>query len=118
MPFFLVYTDLDITVELDLPADAQHRMRGQILRLQAEGNLGTFKTRLAAELAKVFPEQVDWDLKPPTPAQQALAKSLSYQLGSEIPLEAEQSRFEMQRFIAQQLSLTRTGKRAKEPGQS
>lgn len=114
MSFFLVYTDLDFTVELALPADAHRRMRGQIQRLQEEGDLGAFKARLAAELVKVFPEQIDWDLKPPTPAQWALAKSLSVQFGSQIPLEAQESRFGMHRFIAEHLSLTRCG--AKVPG--
>lgn len=107
MPFFLVYTDLDFTVELPLSSDAHRRMRGQIQRIQDEGNLGAFKARLAAELERVLPEQIDWDLKPPTPAQWALARSLSVQLGSQIPSEAQESRFGMHRFIAEHLSLAR-----------
>ncbi len=59
MPFFLVYTDLDFTLELELGIDAQRRMREQMIRLKDEGALGAFKTRLSVELAKVFPEQID-----------------------------------------------------------
>ncbi|HDS1548049.1 TPA: hypothetical protein QEK98_000221 [Stenotrophomonas maltophilia] len=107
MPFFLVYTELDFTLELQLSADAQRRMHEQIIRLTAEGRVDTFKMRLSAELARVLPEQVDWDIKPPTPAQQALARSLALQLGSSIPIEARDSRFEMHRFISEQLLLTK-----------
>ncbi|MBA0382957.1 hypothetical protein CEE62_04605 [Stenotrophomonas maltophilia] len=103
MPFFLVCTDLDFTVELALSSDAQLRMRQQLMRLQDQGTLGTFGGRLSRELARAIPDLIDWDLKAPTPAQLALARSLSLQLSTAIPAAAIESRSEMHKFIAEQL---------------
>ncbi|RRU16124.1 MULTISPECIES: hypothetical protein [Stenotrophomonas] len=110
MPFFLVCTDLDFTIELGLTEDAQKRMQWQLLRLQDEGNLAAFGSKLSTELSKAFPELIDWDLKAPTPAQFALAKSLSLQFAMDIPQAARESRSEMHKFIAEQSARIRAKK--------
>lgn len=75
-------------------------MRQQLVRLQDQGSLVAFGGKLAKELARAFPELIDWDLKAPTPAQLALARSLGLQFATEIPESASESRSEMHRFIA------------------
>lgn len=77
MPFFLVCSDLHLTVKLMFTADAKGRMRQQLIRLQDQGNLAALGGKLARELAREFPELIHWDLNGPMPAQLALARFLS-----------------------------------------
>ncbi|CAM4430062.1 hypothetical protein CR156_18415 [Stenotrophomonas lactitubi] len=100
MSFFLVCPELDFTLELQLTTTAEEQMIKQILRVQDEGDLTRFELRLATELGKVLPEAVDWDIKPPTRAQLALAQSLARQAGCPVSDVARSSRFEMHQFIA------------------
>jgi hypothetical protein len=100
MSFFLVCPELDFTLELQLTTTAEEQMIKQILRVQDEGDLTRFELRLATELGKVIPEAVDWDIKPPTRAQLALAQSLARQTGCPVSDVARSSRFEMHQFIA------------------
>ncbi|MEN5100311.1 hypothetical protein [Stenotrophomonas sp. TWI809] len=100
MSFFLVCPELEFTLELQLTASAEEQMHRQIMRVQDEGDLTRFELRLAAELGKVLPEAVDWDIKSPTRAQLALAQSLARQMSHPISDLARSSRFEMHQFIA------------------
>lgn len=100
MDLYLVCTDLDLTIEIPLPQDRRLQIASQLSRIQERGDRRGFQIRLAEEVAKIIPDLTDWDLKPPTKAQLAFAKSLCNQLGCEIPTPALYSRTSMQKFLS------------------
>lgn len=101
MDLHLVCTELNFTLEIPLSESGGKRIATQLLRVQEQGDHLNFRIRLAEEIAKIIPSLTDWDLKPPTRAQLAFAKSLSNQLKCEIPLPALHSRLSMQAFLAE-----------------
>ena len=101
MDIYLVCTDLDFTIEIPLPESRCAQIASQILRIQKESDKLGFQVRLAEEIAKIIPDLTDWDLKPPTKAQLAFAKSLCNQLQCQIPMPALHSRTSMQGFLVE-----------------
>lgn len=100
MSFFLVDADSEFTLELALSPESEEDLRRQILKLQQGADASSLSRRLAMELARLVPEMLDWDVKRPTKAQIAYARSICYQLKIDLPCEAMESRQAMHIFIA------------------
>jgi len=100
MSFFIVDAESDFTLELSLSQESEQDLRRQIAKLQEGGDAGTLSRRLAAELSRLVPEMLDWDVKRPTKAQIAYARSICYQRKIELPEQAMESRQAMHLFIA------------------
>ncbi len=100
MSFFLVDAESEFTLELSLSQQSEQDLRRQLAKLQEGGDAGTLSRRLAAELSRLVPEMLDWDVKRPTKAQIAYARSICYQRKIELPEQAMESRQAMHLFIA------------------
>lgn len=100
MSLFLVDPESDFTLELALTREGVEDVRRQISKIQSGGNGDTFSRRLALELSRILPELLDWDVKRPTKAQIAYAKTICYRLKIGLPGEALVSRQAMHLFIA------------------
>lgn len=100
MSFFLVDAESEFALELSLSQESAQDLRRQIAKLQEGPDAGGLSRRLAAELSRLVPEMLDWDIKRPTKAQIAYARSICYQLKIELPQQAMESRQAMHLFIA------------------
>ncbi|WP_425529187.1 hypothetical protein, partial [Stenotrophomonas maltophilia] len=80
MSFFLVDSDSEFTLELSLTKESELDLRRQLEKLQQGGHSGAISRRLAAEFSRLVPELLDWDIKRPTKAQIAYARSICYRL--------------------------------------
>lgn len=100
MSLFLVDPESDFTLELALTREGVEDVRRQISKIQSGGDPETFSKRLALELSRILPELLDWDVKRPTKAQVAYAKTICYQLKIDLPEQALRSRQAMHLFIA------------------
>ncbi|MBH1392564.1 hypothetical protein I5U25_06540 [Stenotrophomonas maltophilia] len=100
MDLYLVLTDPDFTIKIPLPQDRSSQIASQLSRIHEQGDRRGFQIRLAEEVAKIIPELTDSDLKPPSKAQLAFAKSMCKQLNCEIPMPAIYSRTSMHRFLS------------------
>ncbi|KOQ67380.1 hypothetical protein [Stenotrophomonas maltophilia] len=100
MSFFLVDAESEFTLELSLSQESEQDLRRQIAKIQEGADAGLLSKRLAAEFSRLVPEMLDWDIKRPTKAQIAYARSICYQEKIELPDEAMQSRYTMHLFIS------------------
>ena len=100
MDLYLVCTDLNLTIQIPLPRDSSSQIASQLARVQEQGDRRGFQIRLGEEVAKIIPDLTDWDLKPPSKAQLAFARSLCKQLSCEIPTPALYSRISMHKFLS------------------
>ncbi|MGG2102677.1 hypothetical protein [Stenotrophomonas sp. NRRL B-14846] len=100
MSFFLVDADSEFTLELTLSPETAVDLRRQIEKLQSGADGSSLSRRLAMELSRLVPEMLDWDVKRPTKAQIAYARSICYRLKIALPEEALESRHTMHIFIA------------------
>ncbi|OWQ51768.1 hypothetical protein CEE61_18360 [Stenotrophomonas maltophilia] len=100
MSFFLVDSDSEFTLELSLTKESELDLRRQLEKLQQGGHSGAISRRLAAEFSRLVPELLDWDIKRPTKAQIAYARSICYRLKIDLPVEAMESRQAMHLFIS------------------
>jgi hypothetical protein len=100
MGFFLVDADSEFTLELSMSEDCELDLRRQIAKLQGGADATALSRRLASEFARLVPEMLDWDVKRPTKAQIAYARSICYQLKIALPDQAMESRQSMHLFIA------------------
>ncbi len=100
MSFFLVDAESEFTLELYLSRESEQDLRRQIAKLQGGADARLLSKRLAAEFSRLVPEMLDWDIKRPTKAQIAYARSICYQEKIALPDEAMQSRYSMHVFIA------------------
>lgn len=105
MSFFLVDADSEFTLELSLSPESEVDLRRQIEKLQNGGDGSSLSRRLAIELSRLVPEMLDWDVKRPTKAQIAYARSICYRLKIALPEEALESRHAMHVFIASRSKL-------------
>lgn len=110
MSFYFVCPGLDFTIEIPLSPLGHEQVLRQVLRAQADGDCTKFRSRLAEELGRILPNVTDWDIRPPTGAQLAYAKSLCNQLGCVLPRAVLVSRYSMQAFISEQALLLKAKK--------
>lgn len=99
MALFLVEPDIDLTLELPMSPASLDALGRQFTSLRAGRGNERFCKRLAAEIERVLPEVIDWELKPPTKAQLAFAKSICYRLNVTLPAAALESRGAMYNFL-------------------
>jgi hypothetical protein len=99
MALFLVEPDIDLTLELPMSAASLDALGRQFMSLKAGRDNERFCKRLAAEVERVLPEVIDWELKPPTKAQLAFAKSICHRLKVALPASARESRGAMYSFL-------------------
>lgn len=99
MTLYLVDPAVDLSLELPTPLAIESALALQWERLKDRKARDAFCKRMASQLSTVLPESIDWDIKPPTPAQLAYAMGLSRQLGVPIPSEAKRYRGHMHEFL-------------------
>lgn len=99
MSVFLVAPDLDLTLEVPIAPNALESVSRYLAAVKDGWEHENFCKRFASEIGQILPEVIDWQLKPPTKAQLAFARSLSRQLGIPLPTDAVSMRGEMHRFI-------------------
>ena len=99
MDLFLVEHHSGLTLELVIEEPMRSALVRQFDRLGSPKEQEAFAKRLARRLSEVLPESLDWDLKEPTRAQLAIAKSLAKRLRCSIPDEALSSRAAMHAFL-------------------
>lgn len=99
MTLFLVAPNLDLTLEVPISPDVLGVIDRYLAAVKDGWEHDDFCKRLGVEIGRVLPEVIDWQLKPPTQAQIAFARSLCRQLGITLPTDAVSMRGEMHRFI-------------------
>lgn len=101
MPLLFVDTQSDLLVEIPVAIVVAEALNAQWERLVDEESRDAFGARLGPRLEAALRDCLDWDLKPPTPAQVAYATAISRTLG--VPLSSEVLRYrgQMNRFLDQ-----------------
>lgn len=99
MSLFLVAPDLDLTLEVPIASDSMEAVNRYLAAVKDGWKHENFCKRLAEEIGRVLPEVIDWELKPPTKAQLAFARTLCRRLDIALPTDAATMRGEMHRFI-------------------
>jgi len=101
MALMLIDVELDLLVEVPIAGDLESTLAAQWDRLRDDAAKDAFARRLANRLAPVLTECLDWDLKPPSPAQITFATSISRQLGVELPVDVLRQRGAMNAYLDQ-----------------
>lgn len=110
MDWFLVEHESGLAVEVQVDGALRSSLKSQLDRLKSEESREAFAKRLSRHVSEGLAGALDWDLKEPTKAQVAFAKSLSRRLDCHIPQSAYLSRAAMHGFIeAMSLELKRRG---------
>lgn len=99
MALLLVDTDSDLLVEIRATQSVLQTLSVQWGRLREDRERTAFGTRFGAQLAIALGESVDWDLKPPTPAQVAYATGIAKSLGIPVPDGVLRYRGQMNDFL-------------------
>lgn len=99
MPLLLVDTQSDLLIEIQLAQLVSETLKIQWERLTDEPSRQTFGLRLGPHLGVALGESVDWDLKPPTPAQVAYATGIAKTLGVSLPGNVLRYRGPMNEFL-------------------
>lgn len=99
MALMLIDVELDLLVEVPVAGDLEATLAAQWERLQDDAAKDSFARRLATKLVPVLTESLDWDLKPPTPAQITFATSISRQLGVGLPVDVLRHRGAMNAYL-------------------
>src|SRR5262245_15923813 len=101
MSLLLIDVELDLLVELPVAGDLEATLATQWERLRDDTAKDAFARRMASRLVSVVIECLDWDLKPPTPAQITFATSIARQLNVDLPGEVLRHRGAMNAFLDQ-----------------
>lgn len=99
MALLLVDTDSDLLVEVRATHKVLETLSVQWGRLREDRERTAFGTRFGAQMAIALGESVDWDLKPPTPAQVAYATGIAKTLGISVPDDVLRYRGQMNEFL-------------------
>jgi len=100
MFFMLLDVDLDMSVDIPLSEMATSLFEAQLHRMTDNTSRDAFGRRAAARLESALLECVDWDLRPPTPAQINYATLIARTVGIDLPREVLQQRGAMHLFLA------------------
>lgn len=101
MALLLIDVELDLLVELPIASDLEATLAAQWERLRDEASKDAFARRMASRMTSVVTECLDWDLKPPTPAQVTFATSIARQLNVNLPGDVLRQRGAMNAFLDQ-----------------
>lgn len=99
MPLMLLDVGLDLYAEVPLAPEFSDVLTKQWDRLPDDAAKDAFAARIAARLGPIITDCVDWDLKPPSPAQVTYATALARQLGIDIPRDVLRFRNAMNEFL-------------------
>lgn len=99
MPLLLLNIELDLYAEVPLSDESTALLVKQWERLQDEAAKDAFGARIGAKLGPVLADCVDWDLKPPTPAQVTFATAIARQRGLDLPGDVLRFRGAMNDFL-------------------
>lgn len=99
MALLLIDPDYDFLLDLGAPVGVLESVHEQWVRLAHDPEREEFAARISARLLPVLLDCLDWDLKPPTPAQVSYAVSLARKLNLEIPAKVLQRRSDMGAFL-------------------
>jgi hypothetical protein len=103
MAVYLIAHGFELNLELDLAPPLAVALQLQSERLGLKDAKDAFSRKISAELNRLLPELIDWDLKEPTPAQMAYAIELARAREETVPLPALRSRGAMQSYIESRL---------------
>lgn len=99
MSLFLVAPAIELSLELPVTDETARSFVLQFERLEDPKVRDAFCERIALQLERILPEILDWDIKPPTPAQVSFALAISKDLGVAISPEALRFRGPMHDFL-------------------
>lgn len=99
MSLLLMDTQSDLLIEIKVTQPVLDTLSLQWVRLTEDRGRTTFSARFGAQLAIALCESLDWDLKPPTPAQVAYATGIAKGLGIALPGEVLRYRGQMNEFL-------------------
>jgi hypothetical protein len=100
MFFMLLDVVLDMSIDFPLSDMASSIFEGQLGRMPDNHRRDAFGRHVAARLESALLECVDWDLRPPTPAQVTYATAISRALGIDLPSDVLRLRGAMNLFLA------------------
>jgi len=99
MPLYVVHPGVDLTLELYVSDQLEAAVAVQWERVRDKEVRKTYTQALERRLEDLLKDCLDWDLKPPTPAQVSFATVLAMRLSINVPFEALNSRFHMAMFL-------------------
>lgn len=99
MSLLLVDTKTDLLIEIRATPAVLETLSTQWARLKEDRERNVFGVRFGAQLAIALGESVDWDLKPPTPAQVAYATGIAKALRIALPGDVLRYRGQMNEFL-------------------
>lgn len=99
MALLLVDVEFDLLVEVPVAGDLASVFALQWERLRDDAAKEQFSQRFASRVAPILTECLDWDLKPPSPAQVTFATSIARQKGIDLPGDVLRQRGAMTAFL-------------------
>lgn len=99
MALYLVNPAVELTLELYVSSEAEEAMSIQWERIKDRNVRDTFVKKLESRIERVLAESLDWDIKPPTPAQLSYATLVAKKLKIPLPHEARLFRMHTALFI-------------------
>jgi len=98
MSLFLVSTEVDITLELEVLHELREALNLEFKRL-GPADRAVMARRLARGVEKLLPDLLGWEFEAPTSAQIAYATAICKRLRTEMPREVRARRGAMHRFL-------------------
>jgi hypothetical protein len=99
MTIYVVHAGVDLSLELFVSPQLEAAVAMQWERIRDREVRDTYRRALERRLEDLLKDCLDWDLKPPTAAQQSYATVVATKLGVGVPTEARHSRFHMAMFL-------------------
>lgn len=99
MALYLVNPAVELTLELYVSTEAEEAMSIQWERISNRDVRDTFVRKLETHFERVLADCLDWDIKPPTPAQLSYATIVAKKLGVPLPNEARKYRMHTALFL-------------------
>lgn len=99
MALYLVNPAVDLTLELYVSSQAEEAMSIQWERIKDRDVRETFVKRLESRFERALADSLDWDIKPPSPAQLNYATLVARKLKIPLPHEARLYRFHTALFL-------------------
>lgn len=99
MALYLINPAVDLTLELHVAPEAEEAMSIQWERTKDRSVRDTFVKKLESHFERVLAECLDWDIKPPTPAQLSYATIVARKLKVPLPHEARLYRMHTALFL-------------------
>jgi hypothetical protein len=99
MTIYVVHAGVDLSLELFVSPQLEAAIAVQWERIRDKEVRDTYRKALERRLEDLLKECLDWDLKPPTPAQVAYATVIAAKLGLTVPSDVLATRLHMALFL-------------------